>query len=91
MKTIQEQSNSRYKFSHTHDRCSQYDGFDMVCAQRDAFEDGAKFSQRWIPVEEYLPDKDNCDKCLWKNKDKIWFGTAWESDKPTHWRPIELK
>lgn len=57
----------------------------------DAFKAGVEFAQRWIPVEEDLPEKDDCESCLWKNSGGIWFGTARQSDKPTHWRPIELK
>lgn len=90
MKTIQEAA-QEYAESQGYDTCDYVTKKDFEEYASIDFYAGVEFAQRWIPIEEELPDKDNCDKCLWKNKDKIWFGTAWKSDKPTHWRPIELK
>jgi len=59
-----------------------------------AFIDGVEFAQRWIPIEEDLPTSENYEyeRCLWKNANgTIWFGSAYQSQKPTHWRPLERK
>lgn len=45
----------------------------------------------WISVNEDLPGKDHYEKCLWKDeKGHIWYGRAYQSQKPTHWKPITL-
>ena len=56
----------------------------------DAFIAGYNEAQRWISVEEDLPSRENYqhEKCLWKNEKNVWYGSAYESQKPTHWRPI---
>ena len=60
------------------------------------FEAGVEFAQRWIPVEEELPEKlvqvivkfeDGWCTCTWITED----GDFAFNVKPTHWRPIELK
>lgn len=57
-----------------------------------AFNSGAEFAKRWIPVEEDLPGKDDYDKCLWKDaQGNIWYGIARQSQKPTHWKSLECK
>lgn len=56
----------------------------------DEFEAGVEFAQRWIPIEEEMPDFLEHERCLWKNENEVWFGSAHESQKPTHWRPIEI-
>ena len=72
-----------------------------------AFKAGAEFAQRWIPVEEELPDEkngyinkeviaftsDNCAYVLIYDDYLGWlpYGTDADIDNITHWRPIELK
>ena len=60
------------------------------------FEAGVQFAQRWIPIEEELPEKlvqvivkfeDGWCTCTWITED----GDFAFNVKPTHWRPIELK
>jgi len=62
----------------------------------DVFEAGIEFAQRWIPVEEELPEKfkqvivkleNGWHTCTWITED----GTFAFNVKPTHWRPINLK
>ena len=60
------------------------------------FEAGVQFAQRWIPVEEELPEKlvqvivklenDWCT-CTWITED----GDFAFNVKPTHWRHIDIK
>lgn len=61
-----------------------------------AFESGVEFAQRWIPVEEKLPEKfkqvivkleNGWHTCTWITED----GTFAFNVKPTHWRHIDLK
>ena len=60
------------------------------------FEAGVEFAQRWIPVEEELPEK--LVQVIVKLANG-WHTTTWITEngdfafnvKPTHWRPIELK
>ena len=63
---------------------------------KDSFKAGAEFAQRWIPVEDELPEvskqvivklPNDWHTCTWLMKD----GTFAFNVKPTHWRPIELK
>ena len=60
------------------------------------FEAGVEFAQRWIPVEEELPEKlvqvivkfeDGWCTCTWITED----GDFAFNVNPTSWRPIELK
>lgn len=60
------------------------------------FRDGIEFAQRWISVDEVLPEvskqvivklPNDWHTCTWLMKD----GTFAFNVKPTHWRPIELK
>jgi len=62
----------------------------------DVFEAGIEFAQRWIPVEEDLPEKfkqvivkleNGWHTCTWIMED----GTFAFNVKPTHWRHIDLK
>ena len=62
----------------------------------DAFKEGVTFAQRWIPIEEELPEKlvqvivkfeDGWCTCTWITED----GDFAFNVKPTYWRPIELK
>lgn len=65
---------------------------------------GVEFAQRWIPVEEELPNKEI--QVLYKNSigeigtafySQVYQNTYWIGNngklknKITHWRPIELK
>ena len=62
----------------------------------DGFKAGAEFAQRWIPVEEELPEK--LVQVIVKLANG-WHTTTWITEngdfafnvKPTHWRQIELK
>ena len=60
------------------------------------FEAGVQFAQRWIPIEEELPEKlvqvivkfeNGWCTCTWITED----GDFAFNVNPTHWRPIELK
>ena len=60
------------------------------------FKKGVEFAQRWIPVEEELPEKlvqvivkleDGWCTCTWITED----GDFAFNVKPTHWRHINLK
>lgn len=62
----------------------------------DIFKAGVEFAQRWIPVEEELPEKskqvivkleNGWHTCTWITED----GTFAFNVKPTHWRYIDLK
>ena len=62
----------------------------------DAFKEGVTFAQRWIPIEEELPEKlvqvivkleNGWCTCTWITED----GDFAFNVKPTYWRPIELK
>ena len=69
---------------------------DMVFQCENHFEAGVEFAQRWIPVEEELPEK--LVQVIVKLANG-WHTTTWITEngdfafnvKPTHWRPIELK
>lgn len=61
-----------------------------------AFIAGVQFAQRWIPIEEELPEKlvqvivkfeDGWCTCTWITED----GDFAFNVNPTSWRPIELK
>lgn len=68
--------------------------------EKDIFKAGAEFAQRWIPIEEELPEiKDETYKILIKNDSvDIMFITRYTDIEllrskelgVTHWRPIEL-
>ena len=69
---------------------------DMIFQCENHFEAGVEFAQRWIPVEEDLPEKskqvivklkDGWHTCTWITED----GTFAFNVKPTHWRYIDLK
>lgn len=65
-----------------------------------AFKAGVEFAQRWIPVDEELPENDDRVLIKWDNGNCIVnsfdpFENKWQYDFEkitiTHWRPIELK
>ena len=60
------------------------------------FKAGVEFAQRWIPVEDEIPEKfkqvivkleNGWHTCTWIMED----GTFAFNVKPTHWRYIDLK
>ena len=59
------------------------------------FTEGVKYAQRWISVDDELPERGVL--VLTKDKNTIYFvcvytGEVWYPfDDITHWRPIELK
>ena len=71
---------------------------------REIFRKGAKFFQRWIPVEEELPETNEFEEskiCLIKNKYAIdigryysnykrWFFSTRNIFEVTHWRYIDI-
>ena len=72
------------------------DDNDYTIETESAFIAGVKFAQRWIPIEEELPEKvvqvivkleNGWCTCTWITED----GDFAFNVKPTHWRPIELK
>ena len=84
MKTIEEALNIAY------DECESNAYFG------NGFKKGVEFAQRWIPVEEELPEKlvqvivkleNGWCTCTWITED----GDFAFNVKPTHWRPINLK
>ena len=97
MKTIEEAAcdyvNNKYK------EFALLDIFGEETSIRDLssdFIEGVKFAQRWIPVEEELPEKskqvivkleNGWHTCTWITED----GTFAFNVKPTHWRYIDLK
>ena len=62
----------------------------------DGFKAGVEFAQRWIPVEEELPEK--LVQVIVKLENG-WHTTTWITEngdfafnvKPTHWRPINIE
>ena len=62
----------------------------------ESFKEGVEFAQRWISVEEELPEK--LVQVIVKLENG-WHTTTWITEngdfafnvKPTHWRPINLK
>ena len=84
MKTIEDALNIAY------DECKSNAYFG------NGFKKGVEFAQRWIPVEEDLPEKfkqvivkleNGWHTCTWITED----GTFAFNVKPTHWRHIDLK
>lgn len=84
MKTIEEALNIAY------DECKGNAYFG------NGFKKGVDFAQRWIPIEEELPEKskqvivkleNGWHTCTWITED----GTFAFNVKPTHWRHIDLK
>ena len=72
------------------------DDNDYTIETESAFIAGVKFAQRWIPIEEELPEKlvqvivkleNGWCTCTWITED----GDFAFNVKPTHWRSIELK
>lgn len=62
-------------------------------ASNHAFKAGVEFAQRWIPVEEELPNECTFVLTKYKNTYSVsWYdGQFNEMYNPTHWRQIELK
>lgn len=78
------------------DYAESLEGNDYTIETEAAFKAGAEFAQRWISVDEVLPEvskqvivklPNDWHTCTWLMKD----GTFAFNVKPTHWRPIELK
>lgn len=90
MKTIKEAAHE-YAESQGYDTCDYVTKKDFEEYARIDFYAGVEFAQRWIPIEEEMPDFLEHERCLWKNENEVWFGSAHESQNPTHWRPIEIK
>lgn len=91
MKTIEEAAEDYFK---------EY-GYNESTAENLAFKAGVEFAQRWIPVEEGLPDF-LTDVLLKLSNGKITIGCLFseklfnvevidENIKVTHYRPIEYK
>ena len=89
MKTIEEASVEYSKEQYDHDPIMRFQ-----CETH--FEAGIEFAQRWIPIEEDLPEEfkqvivkleNGWHTCTWITED----GTFAFNVKPTHWRHIDLK
>lgn len=91
MKTIEEAAGAFVK---------EWNGYHLP--QQSCFVEGARFAQRWIPIEEELPS--NVSSILVRNSDfspirstalyqdgKFYPDFLLTHDQVTHWRPIELK
>ena len=72
------------------------DSCDAKTVAYESFLSGVEFAQRWIPIEEELPEKskqvivkleNGWHTCTWITGD----GTFAFNVKPTHWRYIDLK
>ena len=72
------------------------DSCDAKTVAYESFLSGVEFAQRWIPIEEELPEKskqvivkleNGWHTCTWITED----GTFAFNVKPTHWRHIDLK
>lgn len=68
----------------------------------DFFRSGVEFAQRWIPVEEELPQEDTYVLTLSnRHNGDVYYRVIWfrhggffsieQTSNITHWRPIELK
>ena len=100
MKTIEEAANEIYPLN----KPTMYTQF-VAGLEQSAFKAGVEFAQRWIPVEEELPENQelvlvktnfNCFSTAYfhgKNSGFIIYGDdAYERfGIITHWRPIEIK
>ena len=81
----------------------EYEKIHYYVDEKEAFKSGADFAQRWISVEEEMPE--NSDVVLIKEETlvnaitgyfstyyKSWISYPFNKDvKVTHWRPIEIK
>jgi len=95
MKTIDEAVKEIYSYN--------VDEFTWISDEkRDAFITGVEFAQRWIPVEEELPEnfttvivkdgKENPIRSLALYEDNEFYPDfLLKHNQVTHWRPIELK
>lgn len=89
MKTIEEAANDY--------SCRKDNETDAYCG----FKAGATFAQRWIPVEEELPEENESVLCknelgyfvaeLAKKPNSFRVYSARATYRATHWRPIEFK
>lgn len=64
--------------------------------KKQSFQDGVEFAQRWIPIEEQLPENDSRTLLLVKHENgniyiTTYFNSRFFLADVTHWRPIELK
>ena len=103
MKTIEEAAieYAKIEYEDLYYNDSDEDSIDVDITIKD-FKAGVEFAQRWIPVEEELPEKYTPvlaydtypTKCYVVKYDSV-FGFMTnhfnQCVKVTHWRPIELK
>ena len=76
--------------------CEIVDCDGMIDKSEEDFKAGVEFAQRWIPVEEELPEK--LVQVIVKLENG-WHTTTWITEngdfafnvKPTHWRHIDIK
>ena len=99
MKTIKEAAKECMYY--INDRCEEL----QLGHLSESFEKGVEFTQRWIPVEEELPETNEFEEskiCLIKNKYAIdigryysnykrWFFSTRNIFEVTHWRYIDIK
>lgn len=94
MKTIEEAAKAYSKAQHGSDPAWQPDRYQSNCD----FMAGVEFAQRWIPVEEELPEEGDEIIC----KDDFYIAVHvyytdglidenYLKSNYTHWRPIEYK
>lgn len=103
MKTIDEAANEFAKEIRENSLSGNNAGKQQYQAGRKiGFKAGVEFAQRWIPVEEELPETNEFKEskiCLVKNRCAIDIGRYYSNHnrwflasgnfKVTHWRPIE--
>ena len=102
MKSIEEAAKEYAKLEY--EDLYDEDSLDVDITIKD-FTKGVEFAQRWIPVEEELPDE-NEEFILvkersglvevglwqpWNNEFSVNPHSCFREDKITHWRPIEYK
>ena len=95
MKTIKEAARD-YAIHEYWGVCEIVDCDGMIDKSEEDFKAGVEFAQRWIPVEEELPDK--LVQVIVKLENE-WHTTTWITEngdfafnvKPTHWRYIDIK
>ena len=97
MKTIETASKEQtYNFVHNN---VDYSHPNFVANEKkQSFEDGVEFAQRWIPIEEKLPETYNCQILVKKGNENFCdlrffhheeqFKLLCSIHKYTHWRPI---
>ena len=94
MKTIEQAATNAYSIEVLSSNCNA-----GVTFGKEMFKLGVEFAQRWIPIEEELPEK-NIDILLKCDNDTTVIGflneyKVFQTDRPktqfTHWRPINYK